>query len=213
MSEHSKSKIRITNSDNELPGNDLKTNTQSNITDRSNESPEPNDDNEMHESFIINNAGLVLFFPFMPMFFRDLGYIEDGIFAVKQHQYKAAQILHYLATGSSNTPENLLVLNKLLVGLNINTPIPDNIKLTRKQKKSCNTLLESILAHWTALGNTSVRGLQGSFLLRDGVIKKDGDNWILYVERKGYDILLEKIPWSFRLIKFPWTKYFIHVQW
>jgi len=171
------------------------------------------DDTEALDSFIINNSGMVLLFPYLSMFFKDMGFIKDGAFPVKEMQYKAAQILHYLATNSRKTPEHLLVLNKLLVGLEINAPVPGHLRLSKKQKALCSMLLESVVAHWSALGSTSVRGLQGSFILRDGVLKKDGDNWLLHVEQKGYDILLDKIPWSFRLIKFSWNKYFIHVQW
>ena len=52
-----------------------------------------------------------------------------------------------------------------------------------------------------------------TFFQREGSLRKDGNDWILTVEKKAFDILLEQIPWSFRTVKLPWNKYVIHVEW
>jgi hypothetical protein len=166
-----------------------------------------------YESISTNVAGLGLLAPYLQRFFKDLGLINNDAFINHEKQCKAVQILHYVATSERRTPEHMLTLNKLLVGLDINTPIPARLSLTKRQKAVCELLLTSVITNWPALGNTSVKGLQGSFLLRNGVIRKDGDNWILHVEHKTFDVLLDKLPWSFRLIKLSWNEYFIHVQW
>ena len=39
------------------------------------------------------------------------------------------------------------------------------------------------------------------------------DAWILRVERRGYDLLLERIPWSISMVRLSWMKTVLIVQW
>lgn len=32
------------------------------------------------------------------------------------------------------------------------------------------------------------------------------DNWMLTVEEKPFDILLDSLPWNFKLVKAPWME-------
>ena len=74
-------------------------------------------------------------------------------------------------------------------------------------------LLASVIEHWQALKNTSVDGLRGAFLRRDGLITRKNDDWLLQVERKTLDVLLDSIPWGYSTITLPWNGYLIHVEW
>ena len=77
----------------------------------------------------------------------------------------------------------------------------------------CHSLLESVIAHWKALKNTSLTGFRESFLQRKGTLFENGPSWTLQVERKPYDLLLNSIPWGFNMIKLPWMKKMIQVEW
>lgn len=164
-------------------------------------------------SFAVDNAGLVLLFPYLQMFFSEVKLINQDQFINTAAQLKAAQMLQYLVTGSSKTPEHLLALNKALCGIDMAMPCPGTLRLTKVQKQMCETLLNAVINNWPSVRGTSIAGFQQSFVQRNGTLKKDDDNWTLHVERKAFDVLLEQLPWGFSVIKFPWTEHFIHVQW
>ena len=161
----------------------------------------------------IQNAGLVLIATFFSALFNELQCTEDGKFAKKEQQFKALFLLHYMCTGKTEAPEYTLQLNKILCGLNLDEPIPFSLQITEREKQETELLLIDILTHWTALKNSSVEGLRGSFLLRGGLLSFKNDHWLLQVERKGYDILLDHIPWSWTMIKLDWMETYIEVEW
>lgn len=68
-------------------------------------------------------------------------------------------------------------------------------------------------ANWEKLKNTSVKGFQHSFIERPGRLEQREDKWVLYVEERAYDILLDSLPWSYRQIRLPWLKKKISVIW
>lgn len=165
------------------------------------------------ESILINNAGIVILFPFFVPFFEHLQLIAEGKFKNAQAQTKAIQVLHYLCYGTLKTPEHFLQLNKLVCNYPLHMPVPAKLKLSKTEKAECDELLENVLRHWKALKSNSVQGLRETFFQRNASLRNDGNYWILTVEKKGFDILMEHIPWSFRLVKLPWNKYIIHVDW
>jgi hypothetical protein len=59
----------------------------------------------------------------------------------------------------------------------------------------------------------SIDGFRGSFLLRKGQLgARDGD-WLLRVERETHDIVLDRFPWSARIVRLPWMQAILHVEW
>jgi ADP-ribose pyrophosphatase YjhB (NUDIX family) len=164
-------------------------------------------------SLYVQNAGLVLFHPYLYRFFEKLKLIEDGRFENNIFRVRAAFILQWLASGKQSPPEYMLPLNKILCGLEIYEPFPRDILLTEKEIEACDGLLETVVEHWSALKNTSAEGLRKSFVQREGVLEKEGRNWRLRVERKSYDLLLEKLPWGLSMIKLSWMKTLIMVEW
>jgi hypothetical protein len=165
------------------------------------------------EKIYIQNAGLILISIFFPALFKELRWVAEGMFINKELQFKAIFLLHYLSTGETAAPEYTLQLNKILCGLNLNEPIPFSLELTDQEKKEADLLLTDVLTHWSVLQNSSVEGLQGSFILRDGLLSYKDDHWQLQVERKGYDILLDRIPWSWKMIKLEWMDTYIDIEW
>lgn len=74
-------------------------------------------------------------------------------------------------------------------------------------------MLKGAMGNWDKMRNTSSQGFRDSFLIRKGILQETGDFWQLGVEERGYDILLDSLPWSYSPIKFPWMEKPIYVNW
>ncbi len=170
-------------------------------------------DLEKEQKIYIQNSGLILAAVFLPAVFKELEWLDNGKFIEKEFQYRAIFLLHYLATGQTTAPEYTLHLNKILCGLDLEEPIPLSVELSEREKEEANNLLDSMIAHWAIIKNSSVEGLQGSFILRDGILSFISGHWLINVERKGYDILLDQVPWSWKTIKSDWMNTYIDVEW
>ncbi len=165
------------------------------------------------KKFYLVNGGLCLVAPYLPGLFGQLGYLEGRAFKNNFYAVRALHALHYLATGSRKAPEYQLLFNKLLCGLPPEHTPGFNIRLTRKETAEIDGCLEAVIANWKALKNTSVQGFRESFLRRNAILSEQETAWALQVEKKDYDLLLNTIPWNFSLIKLPWMKKMIQVEW
>lgn len=163
------------------------------------------------EGIYIENAGLVLLHSFLPRFFVALGIADQDKLLQPE---RALCLLHYLNTGQTVPPEYELILPKILCNMPLEVPVEANVELTAAEKEEAAALLEAVVRHWEALRNTSIDGLRGTFLVRSGKVSlRDDGDWLLQVESKSYDILLDQLPWSIGLIKLPWMERMLWVQW
>jgi hypothetical protein len=168
----------------------------------------------MNQGIAIKNAGLVLLNSFFPMLFERLGLIQDGKFLDEYSQSNAVQYLQFLAAGISVAEEPYLPLNKVLCGVSITSPIiTTTTSITQENSELIAELLKAAIGHWQAIGDTSIPGFRGNWLIRDGLLTAYQDHWELIVEKRAYDVLINQAPFSFSLIKFPWMEKPIHVIW
>lgn len=167
------------------------------------------------EPFYVSNAGMVLLWPFLQQYFQKLGLLEKNAFRDEQAQNRATYLLQYLTTGILDAPEHQLLLNKILTGTGLEQALEHPSPLTEVEEALSVQLLQGILQNWKKLQNTSIQGLRGSFLVREGKLlcKDKDDAWVLTVSAKGYDILLDSLPWRFSLVKLPWMTTVLHVKW
>jgi hypothetical protein len=158
-------------------------------------------------------AGLILLHPFLKHFFRNIGVIspEDKIY--KDKLALAVQGLHYLASGDEDFFEANLIFEKFLCGLPLKLPLQRESLLTVSVKKEAATMLNEVIKNWPALKNTSAEGLQQMFLQRRGKLIKTEQGFKLMVERAAQDVLLDKITWNISLVKLPWVKELLFVEW
>ena len=77
----------------------------------------------------------------------------------------------------------------------------------------CDNLLNAIIQNWDKLGNTSVDSLRETFLIRNGSIKKEFNDYTLNVESKPFDMLLKTIPWNITMIQTVFMKNRLIVEW
>jgi hypothetical protein len=163
------------------------------------------------EGIYIENAGLILLHPFLPQFFTALGIAaEDQLIQPE----RALCLLHFLTTGLLIAPEYELILAKILCNIPLETPVESDMELTESETDEAEALLKAVIRHWEALRNTGIDGLRGEFLLRFGKlsVRADGD-WLLQVEEKTADILLNQLPWGISMIKLPWMQKMLWVEW
>jgi len=165
------------------------------------------------ESIYIGNAGLVLFHPFLETYFNRTGLMENGEFTNLTSRNRAVLLIQYLATGNTEHAEHELVLNKILCNVPLEEAIPVSFTATEQELQVTKGLLEEFIEHWDKLGNTSIDGLRKSFILRDGMLNFTDDYWSLRVEQRGYDILLQRLPWAYGQIKTSWMPFNLVVEW
>jgi hypothetical protein len=167
----------------------------------------------MEDQLYIKNAGVILINSYFPMLFQRLELTTNDQFNSKEDQFKGIHCLQYLATGLLNTEEYLLVLNKIICGIPVTHPVPEEVNITEDEKELMNELLHAAIGYWPAIGETSIDGFRGNWLVRNGILREESDRWELNVEKRTYDILIQRSPFSFSIIKFPWMEKPLHVNW
>lgn len=161
----------------------------------------------------ITNAGLVILQGFISLLFPRLGLVENNQFVTPDAQRRAVHFLQFLVTGCTETAEEHLLLNKLLCGLALHDPVEIGIEISAAEVDICHSLLNSVIGYWEAIGSSSVDGCRGDWLVRDGSLADAKDHWDLVVDRRAYDLLLAKAPFSYSVIKLPWMEKAIYVTW
>jgi hypothetical protein len=63
------------------------------------------------------------------------------------------------------------------------------------------------------LKNTGREALRETFLQRLGKLSPTDHGWLLQVEQKAVDFLLNRLPWGIGVIKLPWMDEKIFVEW
>jgi hypothetical protein len=165
----------------------------------------------------ITNAGLVLLSHYLPPLFDKLGLIRENRLTDDAAVARAIAATHTLVAGATPLVEADLTLNKLLCGVSPDF-LPDfscnaDVVFNTEEQTLIDGLLQAVIAHWRALGSTSVAGLRESFLQREGCLSRKDDDWRLLVETRSYDMLLDRLPWGFATIKYSWMPGAIRVDW
>ncbi|MEO0626052.1 MAG: contractile injection system tape measure protein [Bacteroidota bacterium] len=169
---------------------------------------------QIEEKVYIGMAGLVILHPFLPTLFERLEWVKEDMWISEEIQTTAVHLLGYAATGRQKFSEHELVMAKVLCGMELGFPLDSlHLPLSEDPNDQINILLDSILQHWSALGNSSVEALRDSFLQRNGVLQFMEESIQLQVERKTIDILIDQLPWGVGVIKLPWMKRKMIVNW
>lgn len=163
--------------------------------------------------YTTQHAGLMLLMPFLKQLFTQLGLWSDQEWTSRDAQFKAVHLLQYLATGELTPPEYTLTLEKICCGLAVSMPVPLSVTLEETDINEATSLLQSVIEHWKSLKHTSVSGLRETFLKREGILTKKDNDWLLRIERKTVDVLLDNIPWGFAIARQPWSREVIFVEW
>lgn len=160
-----------------------------------------------------NYGGLVLLGPFLPAFFKILELTDGKQFISREASHRAVFVLHYLATKTCEADEPELGLHKLLCGLSFEEPVPMRIELTDTEKEHAEELLTEVATRWERLRTRSGEALRQSFLGRKGRITDHEFGHLLRIEQAAVDILISTLPWGVSVIKAPWMKQLLQVEW
>ena len=163
--------------------------------------------------FYVPNAGVILLHTFLAKFFQKLELTEDSEFTHERSRQRAVSLLHHLATGEQRSSEFRLVLPKFLCGMPLNAPVDHAIAISKEEQAESDHLLTAAIEHWGALGNSSPEALREGFLQRDGKLEKLPSGWLLQVERKTLDVLLDRLTWGIGMVKLPWMEELLRVEW
>ena len=165
------------------------------------------------DTIYTGNAGLIILHPFIPYGFQRVGLVNGEGFVNREAQHRAVHLLQYMVNGKEAHAEHELALNKILCALPLEEPVPAEMPLTGEEKQLCGELLKVVIQRWEKMNNSSVEGFQAAFLQREGALwEKDGD-WWLRVEARGYDMILQTLPWGIGMIKTPWMEQTIYTEW
>lgn len=162
---------------------------------------------------LVPGAGVVLLHPFLPRLFEICNWVDKHQFWDGEAQTGAIYALYYLATGEEDGPEFMMMIPKLLCGVPFEFPLERLFRLTDAEKAACDEMLLQVIKHWTALRKTSPAGLRHTFLGRQGTLLMTEQGWNLEIQRKTEDILLNRLPWGFSQVKFPWMHRLLSVAW
>jgi hypothetical protein len=165
--------------------------------------------------WLVRTAGVVLVWSLLQRYFERLGLVERGAFRDVASQERACGLVHFLASGQTELREPDLVLAKVLCGLDVEAPVPVRVEVDEATRALSESLLAFLLTSWKGIGGTTVQGLRGSFLCRDGRLHRgeDEDRWSLDIERRTYDILLSSFPWQVSVVKLPWMPQPLFAHW
>ena len=165
------------------------------------------------DEILVKDAGLVLVGAYVPTLFKKLEYIAEGAFVSEQARLKACRLLRYIVFGDLPS-DGLYFLGNYFCGLPWNFRIPKEIVLDDNEKKIAESLVMSIIENWKAIGHVSIDGFRGTFLHREGKIEKETDEEIyLKVKQGPFDMLLDRLPWSYSMLKFKWHKKLLSTIW
>ncbi|HET7795921.1 MAG TPA: contractile injection system tape measure protein [Rhizobacter sp.] len=176
-------------------------------------SPEPAPAWAEGDALEVSNAGLALVGPYLPRLWGMLKLTHEGAFIDEAAATRAVQLLQFIVTGRSETPEHALVLNKLLCGLPLEAPVAREIALREDEQAAIEGMLQAVIEHWKGLGKTSVPGLRETFLQRPARLSYHEEGWRLQVAQRPFDMLLDQLPWGYATLKFAWMEGVIHVDW
>ncbi|WP_264563992.1 contractile injection system tape measure protein [Flavobacterium sp. N3904] len=165
------------------------------------------------EGIAVRNAGIVILNSYIVMLFERLKLVLNNQFSSTENQINAVHYLQYVITGLSKTEETFLPLNKVLCGLPLTHAVPDGIEISNDNKQLIDGLIKAAISYWSAIGDCSIDGFRGNWLVRDGILVELADKWELTVDKRAYDVLINKSPFAFSIIKYPWMDKPLHVIW
>ncbi|MGK0413942.1 MAG: hypothetical protein ACJA1B_002159, partial [Polaribacter sp.] len=168
---------------------------------------------ESEGSIYINNAGLILIWPFLSTLFNKLGLLNGRSFIDDASLQKAILVTQYVIFEGDENEESNLVLNKILCGVAPSFFVDTKIELNEMEKNIAKSVLRAVTGNWEQLKNTSMVNFKETFLKREGIIQKVDSNYKLIVEKKPFDMLLRTIPWNISMIQNSFMGFRLIVEW
>ncbi len=166
------------------------------------------------EQLYVENAGVVVLWPLLARLFERVGVIDHRRgFAGPDERMLAIALLDFLATSDPDPPEPRLALAKLLCGLAPDALFALDLPLPAEAMAECAYLIRALLDQVPQWKSLSPSAFRESFLMRAGTLEVSAGAWLLRVERRPQDILLERLSWSWSWVKLSWMADPLRVEW
>ena len=166
------------------------------------------------DELYVDNAGLVLVWPFLDRFLQRTGLLAEGArFVDEDCRAQAVTLLDALVTATHEPFEPRLPLAKLLCGWPPHRPLPPAAPPSPEHLAEGETMLRALLDHAAVLRDLSPAELRPAFLQRRGALTVLHGSWLLRVERRAQDDALARLPWSLGWIRRPWMPHLLRVEW
>lgn len=167
----------------------------------------------LEEGIFVQYAGLILLNPFFKFLFKNTFLVEENNFISRETQEKAILLLQYIATGSITYEEYQLAVPKIICGWPLEEPLTLQETLSVTEMKEADDLAKAAIVQWAILKNTSITGLREGFLQRSGKVFLKNNTIYFQIEKNTIDILLDSLPWNLSIMRLPWLKELINVEW
>jgi hypothetical protein len=166
------------------------------------------------ETLYVDDAGLVILWPFLDRFFLRTGLIDlDRRFIDEQARMQAIALLAQLAFEEPEPPEFRLPLAKLLCGCSPEHEFTLERPLAPEQIVECDRLLAAVIENAPILRDATVTSFRANFVQRPAALSIREGAWLLEVEAGPHDIVLERFPWSWSWVKLAWMADPLFVRW
>lgn len=165
------------------------------------------------DALYVDNAGLVLLWPFLGRFFARLGLQEEGMWRDRAALHRAIGLLQHIATGELEPQEHQLALAKVLCGLPTDEVFVFGDPVTAAEAEEAADLIGAAIVNAPPLSELSVAELRGAFLNRPGALAVRSGSWLLRVERAEQDAVLEQLPWGLGWVALPWLEQALCIEW
>ncbi|WP_437901463.1 contractile injection system tape measure protein [Sorangium sp. So ce124] len=165
------------------------------------------------DAVYVDNAGLVVLWPFLGHLFERLGLLADKQLKDRRALHRAAGLLQHLCTGDLEPAEYQLPLARVLSGMPMTEVFDFGPLVAEAEAEECVHLLTAAIASAPILGEMSIAGFRGSFLMRKGALSARDDAWLLRVERASHDVVLDRFPWGVSWVLLPWMAAPLCVEW
>jgi hypothetical protein len=176
--------------------------------------PTPQPRSDVDDDLVIDGAGMVLLWPFLETLFSRLELLtQERLFGDEAQRQRAMALLGFLVDGDGDPPEWRLTLAKLLCGALPQAPYGLEAPLSDAEQTEAEALLQALLGHADGQLGDDGAALRQDFLQRPGLLSARPGAWVLQVERRPGDEVLEGLPWSWSWIRLPWMDDLLQVVW
>ena len=168
---------------------------------------------DIKDGLLISNCGLILFWPFLFLFFKRMGLIHNEKFRDKRSISKALVSTNFFVTGSTDADsiDDDLILNKILCGVELDFVLDRSISLNTEEINICDSLMKNIIFQWSKI--KSISSLREWFLIRQGILTENDNSYLINVNKKPQDLLLKDLPWKLNMISSKLIKKRIKIIW
>jgi hypothetical protein len=176
--------------------------------------PTPQPRSDVDDDLVIDGAGMVLLWPFLETLFSRLELLtQERLFGDEAQRQRAMALLGFLVDGDGDPPEWRLTLAKLLCGALPQAPYGLEAPLSDAEQAEAEALLQAVLDHADGRLGDDGAALRQGFLQRPGLLSARPGAWVLQVERRPGDEVLDGLPWSWSWIRLPWMDDLLQVVW